>query len=98
MSFSNDVCHKAISIEYLPFVENAFFWLVIFTFECFKYLVEFEVCFQLFYFYFIQSLKKSSVRDKLSILAPESFRQDMIAVAKAILMGYETGENHFIDE
>jgi len=37
-------------------------------------------------------------RDKLSILAPESFRQDMIAVAKAVVLGYETGNNHSINE
>ena len=37
-------------------------------------------------------------RDKLAVLAPESFRQDMIQVLHATLSGYETGENHAIDE
>ena len=37
-------------------------------------------------------------RDKLAVIAPESFRQDMIHVLKATLQGYETGENHAIDE
>lgn len=37
-------------------------------------------------------------RDKIAILSPESFKQDMINVLKATLLNYETGENHFIDE
>lgn len=37
-------------------------------------------------------------RDKLAILSPESFRQDMIQVLRATLSGYETGESHAIDE
>lgn len=37
-------------------------------------------------------------RDKLAILLPESFRQDMIEVLTATLKSYETGENHAIDE
>lgn len=37
-------------------------------------------------------------RDKMAVLSPESFRQDMINVLKATLEGYETGENHAIDE
>ncbi len=37
-------------------------------------------------------------RDKLAILSPESFRQDMIKVLKSTLAGYETGENHAVDE
>ena len=37
-------------------------------------------------------------RDKVAILSPESFRQDMIGVVKAMLKGYETGEYNAIDE
>lgn len=37
-------------------------------------------------------------RDKIAVLAPESFRQDMINVLKATLKGYETSENNAIDE
>lgn len=37
-------------------------------------------------------------RDKLAILSPESFRQDMIRILKATLQNYETGENHALDE
>ena len=37
-------------------------------------------------------------RDKVAILSPENFRQDMIGVLKATLKGYETGEDNAIDE
>ncbi|MFR0678870.1 helix-turn-helix transcriptional regulator [Dysgonomonas mossii] len=37
-------------------------------------------------------------RDKLAILAPESFRLDMISVLEATLNGYKTGESFAIDE
>ncbi|WP_294602120.1 WYL domain-containing protein [uncultured Bacteroides sp.] len=37
-------------------------------------------------------------RDKLAVLSPESFRQDMISVLRATLGGYETGVGHAIDE
>lgn len=37
-------------------------------------------------------------RDKLAVLSPESFRQDLISVLRATLEGYETGMNHAIDE
>lgn len=37
-------------------------------------------------------------RDKIAVLAPESFRQDMINVLKATLKGHETAENNAIDE
>lgn len=37
-------------------------------------------------------------RDKLAVLAPESFRQDMMAVIRATLKGYETGRSCAIDE
>lgn len=37
-------------------------------------------------------------RDKLAILAPESFKQDMIAILKATISGYETGNCYAIDE
>ena len=37
-------------------------------------------------------------RDKLTVLSPESFRKEMIQIIRAILEGYETGENHAIDE
>lgn len=37
-------------------------------------------------------------RDKLAVLSPEGFREDMIQVLKATLANYETGQNHTIDE
>lgn len=37
-------------------------------------------------------------RDKLAVLAPESFRKDMMDVLRATLSGYETGECCAIDE
>lgn len=37
-------------------------------------------------------------RDKLAVLAPESFRKDMMGVLRATLSGYETGECCGIDE
>lgn len=37
-------------------------------------------------------------RDKLAVLSPESFRQDMLSVLRATLEGYETGVGHAIDE
>ncbi|MFR0677674.1 WYL domain-containing protein [Dysgonomonas mossii] len=37
-------------------------------------------------------------RDKLAVLAPESFRLDMIQVLEAMLNGYKTGESFAIDE
>lgn len=37
-------------------------------------------------------------RDKLAILSPDSFRKEMIEIARATLKNYETGENHAIDE
>ncbi|MGP1622857.1 WYL domain-containing protein [Bacteroides heparinolyticus] len=37
-------------------------------------------------------------RDKLAVLSPESFKQDMITILQATLKGYETGMNHAIDE
>lgn len=37
-------------------------------------------------------------RDKLAVLSPESFRDDMIDILRATLSSYETGENNAIDE
>lgn len=37
-------------------------------------------------------------RDKLAVLAPESFRLDMIHILEATLDGYKTGKNFAIDE
>ena len=37
-------------------------------------------------------------RDKLAVISPESFKNDMIGVLHATLNGYETGENFAIDE
>lgn len=37
-------------------------------------------------------------RDKLAVLSPEWFREDMLKVLKATLANYETGQNHAIDE
>lgn len=37
-------------------------------------------------------------RDKIAVLSPEWFRQDMIYMIKATLANYETGECHMIDE
>lgn len=37
-------------------------------------------------------------RDKLAVLAPESFKEDMMDVLRATLSGYETGECCAIDE
>lgn len=37
-------------------------------------------------------------RDKIAVLSPESFRQDMIGILKATLKGYETGINNAINE
>ena len=38
------------------------------------------------------------LRDKVAVIAPEAFRQDMIKVIKATLQGYETGKSNAIDE
>ena len=37
-------------------------------------------------------------RDKLAVLAPESFRQDMIAILEATLKGYQTGDSYAVNE
>ncbi|ADV44832.1 WYL domain-containing protein [Bacteroides helcogenes] len=37
-------------------------------------------------------------RDKLAVLSPESFRQDMLSILRATFDGYETGVKHAIDE
>ncbi|MGL5938064.1 MAG: WYL domain-containing protein [Phocaeicola sp.] len=37
-------------------------------------------------------------RDKLAVLSPPSFKQEMIEVVKAMCKSYETGENYAIDE
>ena len=37
-------------------------------------------------------------RDKLAVLSPESFREDMIEILKATLKSYETGEFYGVDE
>ncbi len=37
-------------------------------------------------------------RDKLAVLSPDSFRQDMIHVLKATVDNYETGNYHGVDE
>lgn len=36
--------------------------------------------------------------DKLAILSPDSFKEDMINVIQATLQNYQTGQNHAIDE
>lgn len=37
-------------------------------------------------------------RDKLTVLSPEPFRQDMMSVLNSMLEEYKTGENHAVDE
>lgn len=37
-------------------------------------------------------------RDKLAVLSPESFKNEMIQIIRATLAGYETGKEHAIDE
>lgn len=37
-------------------------------------------------------------RDKLAVLSPETFRQDMMQILRATLSGYETGKSYAIDE